>query len=136
MLAITSPDGSNICLVDCPLQRRPPDPAPAVEGWIETRDGRRLYVRSNYAVQRGPQGEFLGAIANVRDVTEQKIEAETPTQRLAVLKAVSMQPHVTADAVAAAVRAETWKSGTTGSKAGRASPRARSSAGCGRSGRP
>ena len=74
VLAIHSAQGVNICLVDCPLQRHPPDPNPTVEGWITARDGRQLYVRSNYAVQRGPGGEFQGALANVRDVTEQKIE--------------------------------------------------------------
>jgi PAS domain S-box-containing protein len=85
VLAITSEDGVNICLVDCPLQRRPPEPNPTVEGWIETRDGRRLFVRSNYAVQRGAKGEFLGAIAGVRDVTEQKIEAEMQNTFISVI---------------------------------------------------
>ena len=85
VLAIHSAQGVNICLVDCPLQRHPPDPNPAVEGWITARDGRRLYVRSNYAVQRGPGGEFLGALANVRDVTEQKIEAEMQSTFISVI---------------------------------------------------
>ncbi|HEU4324312.1 MAG TPA: PAS domain-containing protein, partial [Roseiflexaceae bacterium] len=60
VLAIHTAQGVNICLVDCPLQRRPPQSNPVVEGWIEPRDGRRRYVQSRYAVQRGPQGEFLG----------------------------------------------------------------------------
>jgi PAS domain S-box-containing protein len=85
VLAIHTPQGVNICLVDCPLQRHPPDPNPAVEGWITTRDGRRLYVRSNYAVQRGPAGEFLGALANVRDVTEQKVEEEMQNTFISVI---------------------------------------------------
>src|SRR5689334_16134218 len=85
VLAIHTPQGVNICLVDCPLQRHPPDPNPTVEGWISTRDGRRLYVRSNYAVQRGPAGEFLGAIANVRDVTDQKIEEEMQSTFISVI---------------------------------------------------
>jgi PAS domain S-box-containing protein len=85
VLAIHSAQGANICLVDCPLQRHPPDPNPAVEGWITARDGRRLYVRSNYAVQRGPGGEFQGALANVRDVTEQKIEEEMQSTFISVI---------------------------------------------------
>jgi len=85
VLAIHSAQGVNICLVDCPLQRHPPDPNPAVEGWITARDGRRLYVHSNYAVQRGPAGEFLGALANVRDVTEQKIEEEMQNTFISVI---------------------------------------------------
>ena len=85
VLGVLSAEGVNICLVDCPLQRRPPEQNPAVEGWVEARDGRRLYVRSNYAVQRGPKGEFLGAIANVRDVTEQKIEAEMQNTFISVI---------------------------------------------------
>jgi PAS domain S-box-containing protein len=85
VLAITSAQGVNICLVDCPLQRRPPEPNPTVEGWITARDGRQVYIRSNYAVQRGPGGEFLGAIANVRDVTEQKVEAEMQNTFISVI---------------------------------------------------
>ncbi|GAB4108728.1 MAG: ATP-binding protein [Roseiflexaceae bacterium] len=85
VLAIHTPQGVNICLVDCPLQRRPPQSNPVVEGWIEPRDGRRRYVQSRYAVQRGPQGEFLGAIANVRDVTEQKIEEEAQSTFFSVI---------------------------------------------------
>jgi PAS domain S-box-containing protein len=85
VVGITSPDGTNICLVDCPLQRRPPLLTPMVEGWIESRDGRRLYVQSRYAIQRGPAGEFLGAIANVRDITEQQIEAEMQNTFISVI---------------------------------------------------
>lgn len=85
VLAITTPQGVNICLVDCPLQRRPPLVNPIVEGWIAGRDGRRRYVQSRYAIQRGPQAEFLGAIANVRDITEQKIEEEMQSTFISVI---------------------------------------------------
>lgn len=85
VLAVTDAQGQNICLVDCPLQRRPPLNNPIVEGWVDARDGRRLYVQSRYATQRGPQGEFLGAIANVRDITEQKIEAEMQNTFISVI---------------------------------------------------
>jgi PAS domain S-box-containing protein len=84
-LAIQTAQGVNICLVDCPLQRRPPESNPIVEGWITARDGRRRYVQSRYAVQRGPQAEFLGAIANVRDITEQKVEEETQNTFISVI---------------------------------------------------
>lgn len=85
VLAIHTAQGVNICLVDCPLQRRPPETNPIVEGWITALDGRRLYVQSRYAVQRGPHGEFLGAIANVRDITEQKIEEEMQNTFISVI---------------------------------------------------
>jgi PAS domain S-box-containing protein len=84
-LAIQTAQGVNICLVDCPLQRRPPEDNPVVEGWITARDGRRRYVQSRYAVQRGPKGEFLGAIANVRDITRRKIEEETQNTFVSVI---------------------------------------------------
>jgi PAS domain S-box-containing protein len=85
VLAIHTPQGANLCLTDCPLQRQPFEPNPVAEGWITTRDGRRLYVQSRYAAQRSPQGAFLGAIANVRDVTEQKIEAEMQNTFISVI---------------------------------------------------
>ena len=85
VLAIHTAQGTNICLVDCPLQRRPPEPNPIVEGWITSSDGRQLYVQSRYAVQRGSQNEFLGAIANVRDITEQKIEEEMQSTFISVI---------------------------------------------------
>jgi PAS domain S-box-containing protein len=84
-LAIHTAQGVNICLVDCPLQRRPLEPNPIVEGWITARDGRERFVQSRYSVQRGPQGEFLGAIANVRDITRQKIEEETQNTFISVI---------------------------------------------------
>jgi PAS domain S-box-containing protein len=85
VLAIQTAQGVNICLVDCPLQRRPPEPNPVVEGWVTARDGRRRYVQSRYAVQRGPKGDFLGAIANVRDITHRKIEEETQNTFISVI---------------------------------------------------
>jgi PAS domain S-box-containing protein len=85
VLAIRSPQGTNICLVDCPLQRTPPLANPIVEGWVRSRDDRRIYVQSRYAVQRGPGGEFLGALANVRDITDQKIEEEMQSTFISVI---------------------------------------------------
>jgi PAS domain S-box-containing protein len=85
VLAIHTAQGVNICLVDCPLQRRPPETNPVVEGWVTARDGRQRYVQSRYAVQRGPQREFLGAIANVRDITHRKIEEETQNTFISVI---------------------------------------------------
>jgi PAS domain S-box-containing protein len=84
-LAIETAQGVNICLADCPLQRRPPEANPIVEGWITARDGRRRYVQSRYSVQRGPKGEFLGAIANVSDITRRKIEEETQNTFVSVI---------------------------------------------------
>jgi PAS domain S-box-containing protein len=85
VLAIQNAQGINICLADCPLQRLPYAPNPVAEGRITTRDGRELYVQSRYAPQRGPQGQFLGAIANVRDVTLQKQEEELQNTFISVI---------------------------------------------------
>jgi PAS domain S-box-containing protein len=85
VVGIRNEQGVNICLVDCPLQRRPLDLHPIVEGWVTDRDGRRHYVESRYAVQRGPRGEFLGAIATVRDITEQKLEEELQNTFISVV---------------------------------------------------
>lgn len=85
VLGIHNPQGINICLVDCPLNRIPPVNNPVVEGRIVTRDGRELFVQSRYAPQRGPQGQFLGAIANVRDITAQKKEEELQNTFISVI---------------------------------------------------
>ncbi|HEU5086951.1 MAG TPA: ATP-binding protein, partial [Roseiflexaceae bacterium] len=85
VLAVKNNQGVNLCLVDCPLQRRPPSANPLIEGWIESRDGRRRYVQSRYAPQIGPNGEFTGAIANVRDITEQKIDEEMQSTFFSVI---------------------------------------------------
>jgi PAS domain S-box-containing protein len=85
VLGIENGQGVNICLVDCPLQRMPFAPNPVVEGRVTTRDGRELYVQSRYAPQRGPQGQFLGAIANVRDITAQKQEEELQNTFISVI---------------------------------------------------
>lgn len=85
VLAIKNSQGINICLVDCPLQRRPAGANSIVEGWIEARDGRRRYVQSRYAPQRGALGELRGAIANVRDITEQKIDEEMQSTFFSVI---------------------------------------------------
>lgn len=85
VLGIHNALGVNICLTDCPLQRLPHVRNPVVEGRITTRDGRELYVQSRYAPQRAPNGAFLGAIANVRDVTEQKHEEELQNTFVSVI---------------------------------------------------
>lgn len=85
VLAVKNDQGVNICLVDCPLQRRPPLANPLIEGWVTNRDGRRQYVQSLYSVQRNNNGEFVGAIANVRDITEQKIEEEMQSTFISVV---------------------------------------------------
>lgn len=85
VLAIENAQGVNICLADCPLNRLPFQPNPVVEGRITTRDGRSLYVQSRYAPQRGPQGQFLGAIANVRDITAQKQDEELQNTFISVI---------------------------------------------------
>lgn len=85
VLGIHNAQGVNICLTDCPLQRHPHEHNPVVEGWITNRDGRELYIQSRYAPQRGPRGAFLGAIANVRDITEQNHEKELQNTFISVI---------------------------------------------------
>ena len=85
VLAIKNNQGVNLCLVDCPLQRRPPMQNPLIEGWVEGRDGRRRYVQSRYAPQHDSNGTLIGAIANVRDITEQKIDEEMQSTFFSVI---------------------------------------------------
>lgn len=85
VLAIHTDQGVNICLVNCPLQRWPRVPDPTVEGRIVTRDGRERYVSSRYSATYGPEGEFLGAIANVRDITARKLEEQQQATFVSVI---------------------------------------------------
>ncbi len=85
VLAIHNDQGVNICLTDCPLQRRPAVENPVAEGKITNRDGREIYVQSRYSAQRGPGGTFLGAIANVRDITAQRREVELQNTFISVI---------------------------------------------------
>ncbi|RRR78349.1 MAG: sensor histidine kinase [Candidatus Viridilinea halotolerans] len=85
VLGIHNLQGVNICLNDCPLQRMPFTSNPVVEGQILNRDGREFYIQSRYAPQRGPQGQFLGALANVRDITLQKQEEELQNTFISVI---------------------------------------------------
>lgn len=85
VLGIHNEQGVNICLTACPLQRRPPEPNPTVEGRITTRDGRERYVSSRYSPTYGPHGEFLGAIANVRDITTRKLEEQQQATFISVI---------------------------------------------------
>jgi signal transduction histidine kinase len=55
------------------------------EGWITARDGRRRYIQSTYTIQRDAQEVFVGAIVNVRDITQQKIESEMQNTFISVI---------------------------------------------------
>jgi PAS domain S-box-containing protein len=85
VLGVRNTQGVNLCLVDCPLQRQPHVANPVIEGWVTNRDGRELYIQSRYAPQRSPNGAFLGAIANVRDITEQKREEELQNTFISII---------------------------------------------------
>lgn len=85
VLGIENEQGINICLVACPLQRLPHLATPTVEGRIVTRDGRERYISSRYSPTYGPEGEFLGAIANVRDVTSRKLEEQQQATFISVI---------------------------------------------------
>ncbi|GIV96108.1 MAG: histidine kinase [Herpetosiphonaceae bacterium] len=85
VLAIENDQGVNICLTACPLQCYPEDPNPVVEGWITTRDGRRRYIANSYSPTRDVQGRFLGAIANVHDLTARKQEEELQLTFISVM---------------------------------------------------
>jgi signal transduction histidine kinase len=59
---------------------------PVVEGRITSRDGRERYIQSRYAPQVGEEGKtFQGAIANVRDITDQKREEELQNTFVSVI---------------------------------------------------
>ncbi len=75
----------NVCLTNCPLQRLPRVPNPTAEGKIITRDGRERYVSSRYSPTYGPDDEFLGAIANVRDITARKLEEQQQATFVSVI---------------------------------------------------
>jgi PAS domain S-box-containing protein len=85
VLGIQDEQGVNICLTACPLQRLPRIPNPTVEGKLVTRDGRERYVASRYSPTYGPDGTFLGAIANVRDVTAAKLEEQQQATFVSVI---------------------------------------------------
>jgi PAS domain S-box-containing protein len=76
--------GRNICLHACPLQQAD-NREPMVEGRIVTRDGRSVWIQSRYAPQRGANGRLLGAIANLRDITAQKIEEERQSTFISIV---------------------------------------------------
>jgi PAS domain S-box-containing protein len=76
VLGIQNDQGVNVCLVDCPLQRLPHVSDPKIEGKIVTRDGRDRYIASRYSPSYDADGTFLGAVANVRDVTARKLEEQ------------------------------------------------------------
>lgn len=85
VLDIRNAQNVSICPNDCPLQRNPLLHNPVVEGRITNRDGRELYVQSRYAPQVGLNNAFLGAIANVRDITEQKKEEELQSTFVSII---------------------------------------------------
>ena len=85
VLGIHNEQDVNICLTNCPLQRLPRATHPMAEGRIETRDGRERYVSSRYSPTYGPDDEFLGAIANVRDITAQVLEEQQQATFVSVI---------------------------------------------------
>lgn len=114
VLAITNSQGMNICLTDCPLQRAVRERNPVVEGKITNRDGRELYVQSLYSPQWSANGEFLGAIANVRDITEQKKEEELQNTFISVISHELKTPVSIIKGYASTLRREdaTWSEAT------------------------
>lgn len=85
VVGIQTSSGGNLCQIDCPLQREHVGNIVHAEGWILSRDGRRRYIQSTYTIQRDPNGHFAGAIVNVRDVTQQKIESEMQNTFISVI---------------------------------------------------
>jgi PAS domain S-box-containing protein len=85
VVGIHNDQGLNICLTACPLQRLPRVASPTVEGKITTRDGRERYISSRYSPTYGPDDEFLGAIANVRDITARKLEEQQQATFISVI---------------------------------------------------
>lgn len=85
VLDMRNAQGDPICPDNCPLQHLQGDDRPVVEGRITNRDGRELYIQSRYAPQMGEHHTFIGAIANVRDITEQKREEELQSTFVSII---------------------------------------------------
>jgi PAS domain S-box-containing protein len=85
VVGITTSSGDNLCQIDCPLQRERVGNIVQAEGWILARDGRRRYIQNTYTVQRDAAGHFAGAIVNVREITQQKIESEMQNTFISVI---------------------------------------------------
>jgi PAS domain S-box-containing protein len=85
VLNIRTIQGEALCTHSCPLQRLPMESSPMAEGRITNRDGREFYIQSRYAPQTSDNGAFLGAIANVRDITEQKREEELQSTFISII---------------------------------------------------
>lgn len=85
VVGIETAHNENLCRVDCPLQRPHVQSITRVEGWITARDNRRRYIQSTYTIQRDIQEVFVGAIVNVRDITQQKIESEMQNTFISVM---------------------------------------------------
>lgn len=85
VLDIRNAQGIAVCPDNCPLQRFDMEHNPVVEGRIINRDGRNLFIQSRYAPQVGPGNTFVGAIANVRDITEQKKEEELQSTFVSII---------------------------------------------------
>jgi PAS domain S-box-containing protein len=85
VVGIETPNGDNLCRIDCPLQRPHVGSTAKAEGWITARDGRRRYIQSSYTIQRDAAHHFLGAFVNVRDITQQRIESETQNTFISVI---------------------------------------------------
>ncbi len=85
VLDICNAQGEAICPNACPLQHLPMENSPMVEGRITNRDGREFYIQSRYASQISDTGAFIGAIANVRDITEQKREEELQSTFVSII---------------------------------------------------
>jgi PAS domain S-box-containing protein len=85
VVGIQTTAGDNLCRIDCPLQRPQIGNVVQAEGWITARDGRRRYIQNTYTIQRDAHGIMLGAIANVRDITQQKIESEMQNTFISVI---------------------------------------------------
>ncbi len=85
VVGIHTTNGDNLCRIDCPLQRAHVGNIAQAEGWITARDGRRRYIQNTDTIQRDAQGVMLGAIANVRDITQKKIESEMQNTFISVI---------------------------------------------------
>ncbi len=85
VVGIETNNGENLCRIDCPLQRQYVGSITQAEGWITSRDNRRRYIQSTYTIQRDSQEVFVGAIVNVRDITQQKIDTEMQNTFISVI---------------------------------------------------
>lgn len=67
-------EGEKLCLGHCPMLASNTEGTQTIErqGKIQSKDGRDIDVSIKYSLVRGPEGEPINAVANIRDITQDR----------------------------------------------------------------